>query len=102
MWGDKVRTLRRGTTGEDVKVLQSSLLSLGYDPGPIDGIFDSKTAASVVQFQQKNGLVPDGIVGPITWGHIQRLITAPGTYIIQLGDTFYKIALDIGKLMLVR
>ncbi|KGK91326.1 hypothetical protein DP73_04180 [Desulfosporosinus sp. HMP52] len=89
----KLRTLRRGTWGDDVRLLQTSLISLGYNPGPNDGIFGSKTTAAVIQFQQNNGLVPDGIVGPLTWSAIQRQLNTLEIYTIQTGDTFYKIAL---------
>ncbi|MDQ4144271.1 MAG: peptidoglycan-binding protein, partial [Actinomycetota bacterium] len=48
--------------------LQSLLRNpLGYDPGPIDGIFGSKTETAVKEYQTNNGLVADGIVGPRTW-----------------------------------
>lgn len=90
----ELRILRIGSTGEDVIKLQSTLITLGYKPGVNDGIFGVKTASAVIQLQKDNSLVPDGIVGPITWGYIQRLITATGVYIIQPGDTFYKIAID--------
>ena len=43
--------------------------SIGYDPGPIDGIFGPLTRSAVVKFQIDNGLVPDGIVGPRTWAY---------------------------------
>jgi len=37
-----------------------------------DGSFGPTTQASVVQFQQNKGVVPDdGIVGPITWGALR-------------------------------
>ncbi|GAB1540884.1 N-acetylmuramoyl-L-alanine amidase [Scytonema sp. NUACC21] len=37
----------------------------------IDGIYGSQSESAVKKFQQKNGLVADGIVGPLTW---QKLI----------------------------
>ena len=48
-------------------MLQRILLSIGYNPGPIDGIFGPLTQMAVIQFQMDNGLVPDGIVGPRTY-----------------------------------
>ncbi|MDR3585952.1 MAG: peptidoglycan-binding domain-containing protein [Desulfosporosinus sp.] len=56
-----MRILGRGATGDDVIELQSALLILGYNPVGIDGIFGTKTASAVIQFQQDNGLFPDGI-----------------------------------------
>ena len=61
------RILKLGSTGPDVEMLQRILFSIGYNPGPIDGIFGYKTRAAVMQFQKDNGLVPDGIVGPKTY-----------------------------------
>jgi hypothetical protein len=57
-------------TGEDVSAVQSRLIDLGYDPGPVDGVFGPRTEAAVRQYQQNSGLAVDGIVGPITWGSL--------------------------------
>jgi peptidoglycan hydrolase-like protein with peptidoglycan-binding domain len=61
-------TLRRGSTGESMRFLQTRLKQLGYDPGPIDGIFGSGTERAVKNFQADKGLMVDGIVGKQTWG----------------------------------
>lgn len=87
-----MRILLKGSTGYDVTQLQSSLKLLGYDPGPIDGIFGPKTEAAVIQFQKGNGLVADGIVGSITWENLQSQVSNYRVYVIKPGDTFYKIA----------
>lgn len=55
-------TLRRGSSGEEVKILQQRL---GV---PADGKFGPQTEAAVRAFQARNGLVADGVVGPKTWG----------------------------------
>lgn len=60
-------TLYWGSTGSDVRLLQSKLSNWGYYKGGIDGVFGPDTARAVREFQQKNGLVTDGIVGPATW-----------------------------------
>lgn len=59
-----------GSVGPEVETLQRILYSIGYNPGPIDGIFGPLTRNAVIRFQQDNGLVPDGIVGPKTWAAI--------------------------------
>lgn len=56
------RTLREGDRGDDVKRLQSALVTVA-----VDGIFGPKTKAAVREFQAKKWLVVDGIVGPQTW-----------------------------------
>lgn len=57
-----------GSTGSDVKELQLRLAALGYDVGPIDGIFGPKTRAAVIAFQTDSNIDVDGIVGPQTFG----------------------------------
>jgi peptidoglycan hydrolase-like protein with peptidoglycan-binding domain len=54
-------TIKRGSTGESVRRLQS-ILGL-----KTDGQFGPITDSAVRAFQRENGLLVDGIVGPITW-----------------------------------
>ena len=63
------RTLRKGMKGDDVKLLQDKLLSLGIDLGKwgADADFGSATDMAVRSFQKRNGLTVDGIVGPKSW-----------------------------------
>jgi len=60
--------------GEDVRELQNKLASLGYDVGPVDGIFGPRTERAVIEFQKNNGLKVDGIVGPQTYDMLERLV----------------------------
>ena len=46
--------LRQGSSGEQVKTLQSKLKRWGYYNGNVDGIFGSGTAQAVKNFQRKN------------------------------------------------
>ncbi|MBV6623746.1 MAG: peptidoglycan-binding protein [Rivularia sp. (in: Bacteria)] len=55
-----------GSTGEDVKLLQTQLRKLGYYNGIADGQFGATTRLAVIEFQQKKGLVADGIAGSQT------------------------------------
>ncbi len=57
-------TLRRGASGDPVKVVQARV-GVGDD-----GQFGPATEAAVRAFQRDHGLVPDGIVGPGTWAAI--------------------------------
>jgi putative peptidoglycan binding protein len=52
--------------GAVVLALQQALEVLGFDPGPIDGIFGHWTAAAVAAFQARGGLAVDGECGPLT------------------------------------
>jgi len=58
---NKKYILRIGDQGPIVEFLQQALEMR------VDGDFGPKTKAAVAVFQKDNGLVPDGIVGPITW-----------------------------------
>ena len=55
-----------GARGEDVIKIQKRLKQWGYYNGSVDGIFGSGTLAAVKNFQRKNGLTADGIVGKKT------------------------------------
>ncbi len=58
--------LKSGSTGAQVRTLQTKLKNWGYYRGTIDGIYGSGTKAAVIKFQKKNGLTADGIVGAKT------------------------------------
>ena len=49
-----------------VRRIQQSLAKLGFNPGQADGRDGPKTKAAIKAFQAANGLVPDGIAGPLT------------------------------------
>ena len=59
-------------TSFSTQELQSRLLRLGYDPGPVDGIAGRKTREAVMAFQRKVGLTADGIVGPKTFSALVK------------------------------
>ena len=61
-------TLTLGSVGGVVSDLQATLASLGFDPGPADGIFGRLTMTAVEAFQSARGLTVDGSVGPATKG----------------------------------
>ena len=63
------RQVGYGSTGSAVNKLQNVLNEHGYDLA-VDGIFGPKTQAAVRDYQKKNGLKLDGIVGKETWGSL--------------------------------
>ncbi len=87
-----LRTLRLGVRGSDVMEIQALLKKIGYDPGPIDGMFGPKTQQAVIQFQKNNGLTSDGVIGPDTYRVLEPLLEGYDIYIIKPGDTLYHIA----------
>lgn len=63
------RTLKFGTTGQDVKALQTYLNAKNFIvtlAGKETTYFGAKTKAAVIQFQKAHNLLADGIVGPKT------------------------------------
>ncbi len=87
-----MRVLQLGSTGTDVMEIQALLKKIGYDPGPIDGIFGEQTRQAVINFQRDNNLVPDGIIGPNTYKKLNPLLLGYDTYYVQPGDTLWRIA----------
>ncbi len=52
------RDLGPGLGGDDVRQLEDALARLGFDPGPIDGVYDNLTAAGVGAWYLSNGYSP--------------------------------------------
>lgn len=71
-------TLRLGSRGNTVAILQRLLSMLGYVVTP-DGVFGTRTEVAVKNFQANNGLTADGIVGRETWTALNRAWTIPPT-----------------------
>lgn len=65
----KASTLRIGSTGENVKVVQQKLSELGYDVS-VDGKFGKGTSAAVARFQASQNLKADGLCGDKTFSVI--------------------------------
>lgn len=59
-----------GSTGTEVRNIQTRLKSWGYYTGSVDGIYGNGTFNAVMRFQANNGLTPDGICGPKTLAKI--------------------------------
>ena len=78
-----MNTIKLGSKGEDVKVLQKYL---GLNP---DGDFGPKTLLKVKEWQIKNKLTPDGVIGPKSWEIIlgnQTQITSTNSNNIGISD----------------
>jgi len=76
-----VRTLKRGTRGEDVLLWQQFLVHLREQPKigfippivRVDGIFGLETTRATQAFQSLFRLPPDGIIGNDTYGKARQL-----------------------------
>ncbi|KMS82741.1 N-acetylmuramoyl-L-alanine amidase [Streptomyces regensis] len=103
-----MRVLRRGDTGADVAEIRSMLVSLDLLPGAggamasngsngshpsngspdtADTVFDERVEHAVRAFQQRRGLITDGVVGPATYralrGSCYHLGSRPLAYLIS-------------------
>lgn len=65
--GFSVQTLSQmGSTGSEVRQIQTRLKSWGYYKGTVDGVYGTGTRNAVIAFQRKNGLTADGVSGSAT------------------------------------
>ena len=63
----RANTLKQGSKGKHVEVLQALLQAKGYDVQVIDGTFGAVTDKQVRAYQKAQGITVDGIVGYETW-----------------------------------
>lgn len=62
-------TLRFGSAGTSVRIMQRLLVSNGYGI-EIDGVFGPLTEAAIKAFQNQRSLSVDGVVGQKTWSEL--------------------------------
>lgn len=80
---DNYPLLRQGSSNNFVYLLQFILVNdYGYNLS-VDGIFGSRTASAVRDFQSNNGLAVDGLVGANTW---RTLLTLPPYPLLRQGS----------------
>ena len=57
---------KNGSSGEEVRKIQTKLKNWGYYNGSVDGVYGWQTENAVRSFQKKNGLKVDGVAGQAT------------------------------------
>jgi hypothetical protein len=65
-------TVRRGSRGDEVRKLQEILNRKMPDVSrlTVDGIFGPLTEKAVLEFQRREHIGVDGVVGPVTWSRL--------------------------------
>lgn len=77
----KLKTLKKGSTGNDVTIFESIMKKMGYYTGKIDTDFGNGCVTATNKFQEKypecgtNGK-PDGQFGPKCWAKALSLLSA--------------------------
>ena len=72
----------RSTGGNHIRVpvpartVQAALKEAGFYNGAIDGKVGKGTIAAISAFQRSQGIKADGIVGRVTWQHLQAFVPA--------------------------
>ncbi len=66
---------KKGDSGPDILKLQKKLLTAGFNPGPLNGIFDISTEIALKGFQKSNGLLDDGKAGARTLAILNKFGT---------------------------
>jgi len=65
--------LKRGSSGNDVRMLQNRLNEIGYSCGAADGKFGALTQRAVKRFQQDNTLPANGIADEKTLEKVEKV-----------------------------
>ncbi|WP_222164646.1 peptidoglycan-binding domain-containing protein [Edaphocola aurantiacus] len=66
-----------GEHSQEVALIQTLLEENGFNPNGIDGIYGKDTKRAIIDFQDRNGLTKDGILGKITLGAMGLKIKTP-------------------------
>ncbi len=103
--------LERGDSGAEVVALQEKLAAVGYNPGPIDGVFGPMTVAAVAALQSIHGLDTHGGVTQDTLDKLDELVAlaataysygynpagGPDQWLGLITEVFSQIGLDVEK-----
>ena len=88
--------LRLGDRGPAVQRLQILLQTARFSPGPIDGIFGSRTQGALIAFQRSTGQIDvTGVADLETWTALgAECFVTPGLrrYIVRPGESLFIIA----------
>jgi lipoprotein-anchoring transpeptidase ErfK/SrfK len=77
--------------------LEYQLSALNYRPGPVDGLYDYRTADAVMAFEKVERLRRDGVAGEALW---QKITTAqtPDPKLVAIGS---RVEIDLTRQVLL-
>ncbi len=55
------RPITPGATGDDVRQVEEALVRFGFDPGPLDGVYDAAAQAAVAAWYESKGYQAQGL-----------------------------------------
>ena len=67
-------SLRKGSSGSRVQIMQQALIDLKYLSGKADGKFGNQTLAAVLAFQKQQNLSQDGVAGKKTLTALENAV----------------------------
>ena len=92
-----MRTLRYGSTGPAVQLLQLALNRAGFGELETDGRFGPATRAALTRFQRVRGLETDGVAGPASHRALLPWYTGYLTHRLRPGDSIWALARRYGS-----
>ena len=88
-------TVRNGSSGSDVRTLQTMLNKVSNAGLTVDGMFGTNTQTALKRYQSANGLTADGICGSQTWAKLSSQYNAgweiqlPSSLTVEQGKSTY-------------
>ncbi len=76
--GDPVWKKKQQKSTGMVRSIQTDLATLGYDPGPADGMTGQKTTDAIIRYQRDHQLLADGAPSPELARHISLRVQQAG------------------------
>lgn len=72
--------IRLGNQGEQVTMLQRTLLTLGFYQGTVDGVYGASTQKAVRAYQKAHSIRETGKMDSFTWMSIRAAVSTPAPY----------------------
>lgn len=83
------KTLKKGSTGELVVLLQDSLKTLNFDVGTSDGVYGTKTVETIEEFQSTNeNLTINGVFNKETREYMEAVLNGANSIKTFLKEVF--------------